>query len=800
MKQLQNFYKVMLFVFVFLVISVNILAEAGSTASTGVAGNTGANINQGESSGDIKAELAYKDNLKYFNKKKIDVIGSNFLRGKSYFSTVDEKKTTVQPDYLLKPGDEIVIDVWGDLGLHYNLAINDEGFLVIPKAGRVSLNGVSFNEAKKKIINKLADVYSFYIDPKKPGAGKAIVDIAVGKITGVHAYVTGEVVKPGSVKLKDTYSSILAAISKSGGIAGKASVRNIKLKKIDGKEYVFDLYNFLFKGSLPPELKYLNDGDMVFVPMRGKLVNVTGSVYRPGLYEIRDNEKLSDLIALFGGLLPNAMKKIKILRIKADSEGGSGQEILLFNAEGDLSKINLEDGDTIIVNDMPKKKLLNLVYAEGAGIKTPGEYNYINGMTIKDLIGKANGIYPDVYYDRVDIVRTNKDFTTKVLNLNLNKILEGNPGFNIKLQPLDRVIFYSNDDMRGNQYVSLEGHVKKPGKYRYHDNLSLYDLLIANSGLTDLGYRRETYLSQANIIRRNAKTQKLETIPFDLGKLLNGDMNENIPLQNRDVVKIYSLKNMYRNNFVTIVGEVKKPGKYQLDENMNLNALIIESGGFKDDAMSDSIEIGRKAEKNGNTIKKVIDIDYNIPSGRDYPLQKDDYIIVKSEPYAKLNKASIIIGGEVRKPGTYNYTVGERIDGLIRKAGGLKPGAFIDGAEFYRDGKLAIIDLDAALKDTKSNSNFVLYPGDKLNIPKLNNFVDVKGAVVVPSKILYKEGEDASYYIDKAGGYIEKSAEKYETKIINPKGYVEDAINRFLPNPEVSMGSTINVPVKPGKE
>ena len=150
---------------------------------------------------------------------------------------------------------------------------------------------------------------------------------------------------------------------------------------------------------------------------------------------------------------------------------------------------------------------------------------------------------------------------------------------------------------------------------------------------------------------------------------------------------------------------------------------------------------------------------------------------------------------KLKIPEVIIYIVGEKIDDLIQKAGGLKPGAFIEGAQFFRDGKRALIELGRAVKDNNSNDNFVLYPDDKLVIPKVDNFVNVKGAVIVPSKILYMKGKDASYYIEQTGGY-KSEADKYETKIITPKGYIISAITPLWFNPEVPMGSAIEVPVK----
>ena len=226
---------------------------------------------------------------------------------------------------------------------------------------------------------------------------------------------------PGESTMKDTNASIITAIKKSGGISKNASVRNIKLKKLDGKEYNFDLYDFLYKGKMPKEFKYLSDGDIIFVPLQGSTVMIDGPVKRPGVYEVKSDEFLSNIIDTAGGFLPGSSSTIRIIRIKSDTDEKTEQRVTEYDTSKDKN-VKIKDGDTIIVNLLPEEQLLDMVFVEGNGIKTPGEYNFIQGLTVNDLIEEANGVYPDVYKDRIDIVRTNNDFSTSVINLNLNKI------------------------------------------------------------------------------------------------------------------------------------------------------------------------------------------------------------------------------------------------------------------------------------------------------------------------------------------------------------------------------------------
>lgn len=448
------------------------------------------------------------------------VFGQNFLRDKSDaslkpdsaligilpdYSALDEVNIGVLPDYILKPQDEVNIDIWGSLNLHYSLTLSADGYIVIPEAGRVSLNGLTYSEAKRKILNHLAYTYAFFINAENPGAGKAQVDITLGKTAGVNVFVAGEVKSPGNVNVNAINASIINILKKSG-INSQASIRNIQLKKLNGKIYYFDLYDFLLKGNLPAEFKYLNDSDIIFVPIRGKDVNITGAVRRPGVYELLAAEKLNDAIKIAGGLLPGSQKEIKIFRVK---------------------------------------------------------------------------------YETFDEIST----TTES------------------------------------------------------------DYVLADKDTID--------------------------IPAD-------DVN---------------------------------------------------------------------------------------------------------------NKYYVTVGGEVKRPGNYIYLKYEKMSNLIKRCGGFNNGAFLEGAEFYRNGSLALIDLGKAFKEPDSKFNFDLFPGDRIVIPKADPFVTVKGAVLSPSSIFFKEGENADYYIKMAGG-CKDNADKENVTIICG-GTVTKAYKGFwYSNPAVPLGAKINVPEK----
>ena len=740
------------------------------------------------------SNVSSNENEKQFN--SVGVIGYSFLKSDNLASLNLISNKTVQPDYILKSGDEVVIDVWGELDLHYTLTINNDGYIIVPNVGRIDLNGLSFIEGKKRILNQLASKYSFYIDASNPGAGRAHVDITLGKVAGVAIYMTGEVAHPGMIYLNGSNCSIVSALKTGGGISPSGSLRNIEVTSASGEKFIFDLYTFLFNGKMTTAEKYLKDGDTINVPFRESTVVVNGAVLRPGVYEIVKNEKLRNLIGLAGGVASNATGEVDVFRIQKETEGDQAgvknKEILKINTKNSNEDLALFDGDEIVALRNSAAKFFNTIIIAGNGIKMPSEQKYVSGLKITDYIEKTGGIYPDAA-DTVELIRTNKDLAKDIINLSLKEILENKPNQNLVLKPGDRITFFTNEDMYGKRYIYLEGHVKEPGKYDYYDGLTVYDMLVKQGGLKDPDFQKETYLKQANIIRMNP-TQTLEFLPFEIGLLLSGEMDKNIKLFPGDVVRVYARKTMVMDKFVTIQGKVKKPGTYKVDDNANLNSLIIDAGGFEPDALINKIEITSKS--NDGSMQKVVTIlDYSTLEAKNYGLKNNQLIIVPEDPYYTLRNATVTVEGQVKVPGAYGFVQGEKLLDIIKRSGGTTDDAFIEGASFYRDGKRTELDIDESVKDPNGVHNIILCAGDRLVIPKISYFIPVSGAVKNPRLITFKEGQAADYYIDKCYGFS-KDADSRNTELKYPNGDTKDAFRWYWFDREVPIGSSIVVPAK----
>ncbi len=394
----------------------------------------------------------------------------------------------VLPDYILKPRDEVHVDIWGDLNLHYVLPLSADGFIIIPEAGRISLNGLTYAEAKRKILHHLACTYAFFIDVKNPGAGKAPVDITLGKTAGINVFVTGEVKKLGSINTSGISASIINILRKSG-IRNQASIRRIELKKLDGKVYIFDLYDFLLKGIMPLEFKYLNDGDIIFVRLRDKDVNITGSIRRPGRYELLPEEKLDDAIRIAGGVLSSAQKKIRIFR-KTDVDSDNR-----INESNIKIGTNCELKDQDVINIFGSRDTDEKYYVTVLGeVKHPGNYAYLKYEKVNELIARCGGVSDDAFLDGAQFFR-NDSLTIVDLPMALR---ETQSSCNFNIMPGDKIII-----PRPNSFVMVKGAIISPVGIAFEKGEKV-DYYIKKAG----GYKDDADQANVTIVCMNGTVKR----------------------------------------------------------------------------------------------------------------------------------------------------------------------------------------------------------------------------------------------------------------------------------------------------
>lgn len=737
----------------------------------------------------------------------------------------------VDETYLISPRDELLITVWGELNLNYLLVVSEDGFIDIPdEGGRVYTNGVTLKELKRLVIRNLSQIYSSYINAENPASSSAFVDVKITKARKLLIYVVGEVQTQGMYTIGSSVATVLNLLINAGGVKESGSLREIKVRRVDGTVDIIDIYDFIF-GNIKTKKSRLGYGDFIIVPLKKKSIAIKGEVKRPGKFELVGNEGIKDLIRFAGGLNPNAyLNRCQVRRFEINF----GEKFIDLNLaeifDDPQQDFTLSDGDelTIFKNIVVRRRMVEI---RGKGIKRPGIYQYSSGMTLKDLIESAEGLTEFVYLDRIDLVRTEEDFSKKLTIFPLSDlyikqdpgryVFSGDEEKDIILKELDQVTIYSSFEMRGkDKSVTIEGHVTEPGTYVLPDNMTLYDLIFSRGGFQDEDFKRRAYLDLSHVFRKVPGEVGEKILTFNLGKLLAGDEKENMSLEGSDRVKIYSYEVLETKPFVTINGLVNNPGTYDLAEDLTLEDLILLAGGLRPDAYKVEAVIGRMdpgdiEEDKAAILVVPVEEDYaSQPSEEKMPLKVYDRVIIRNLPdWEPLPVISI--NGQVKFPGSYSFETKQwRISKAVSKAGGLKADAFPEGAFLLRrqdiinmandagkEGIHVVINLKEALENLGGPYDLYLKDGDQIFIPLSPGTVEVKGAVENPSVFQCREGKKLDYYIGLVGGF-RREADTRNTVIYLPN---KSAVKRkrflfFGTNPVILPGSVIDVPFVGEKE
>ncbi|RLG43443.1 MAG: hypothetical protein DRN92_09475, partial [Thermoproteota archaeon] len=421
----------------------------------------------------------------------------------------------VSEDYVLGPGDNLIIYIWGKLNRTLSLVVDRDGKIVLPDAGIVYVWGKSYGEAKRLITERLLAQYS-----------GISVEVSLGALRTFPVYVMGEVLLPGIYRITPLINPI-QVLSLAGGPKKTGSLRKIKIIKSNGKEIIFDLYTLLVRGEPLPSIT-LDGGDIVFVPPIGDVVGITGMVKRPAIYEIKGNETLLDLIELAGGLTPSAF----IYRVQVERIIQNERIVILdieFSNYEDFNrkarKFHVMDGDFVnIFQIIPKR--WNYVTIEG-NVHKPGDYQLKEGWRVLDLIQAAFGLKKGTYLDNAELLRYTGEGRRKLISINLRKLLEGDSTQNIKLEEWDILRIYSENEVIPVDSVTIMGAVFKPGTYRLLENMRLRDLIFMAGNL-----KPEAESTYAELYRTSGG--RLNIIPLDLSSKEILDM----PLMRNDIVHV----------------------------------------------------------------------------------------------------------------------------------------------------------------------------------------------------------------------------------------------------------------------
>ncbi len=580
-------------------------------------------------------------------------------------------------DYVLGPGDNVLIYLWGKVEKEYNLTFDREGKIFIPRVGEVVGWGLSLERFSARIKKQLSKAYSDFD-----------LTISLGKIRSIRVFVTGEVRFPGAYTVS-SLTSLFNILHSAGGPNDRGSMRDIRLVRNGKIVATADLYDFLLQGDNSTDIR-LNTGDLVFVPVAGPRVAIRGEINRPAVYELKGDQTAPELLALAGNPTPAAyLDRVMLERIAGKQEWEVLDLDLSVDAGG-VSHLNLIDGDRLTVYSVFDART-NSAAAFGK-VKHPGYYERSDSTRVSDLIRQAQLQPYDVYFERANLYRRYHDRRSEVIPIDLTRILAGDCEADLLLMDRDSVHVYSIDEIEWDRYVYIEGEVKKPGAYLLYENMTVEDLVFLAGS-----YTRGAYKHRAEVARLDSAG---EVTLLDL--VLTDQRSQKSLLEEDDHVYIRRLPEWERERSVRIDGEVMYPGRYTLSSrDETLYHLLRRAGGFTRNSFPRGLVFKRRTIQEslsrlnvpdlldktqplvedtlGNLKRQemfaydladmnriIIDVEQILRTeGRDgdIVLEPGDHITVPSIP------SGISVMGAVGANGTLKYIEGRSVHDYIKRAG-----------------------------------------------------------------------------------------------------------------------------------
>lgn len=651
------------------------------------------------------------------------VFGRNVFRSRALTFEPNENQATPE-NYRLGPGDEVIIDIWGENERSLREEISPEGNIMVEQVGPVYLNGLTIKEANAKLRGVFGQIYAG-VSGDSPASE---VRVTLGRLRTIQVNVMGEVEMPGTYRLS-SFATVFHALYQAGGVTDIGTLRNIRVLRSGREVASVDIYKYLFHGDSKDDIR-LEEGDIVLVPSYDLLVEVTGCVKRPMRYEMEAGEPLSQLLAYAGGFTGDAYgREVRVVRTM-------GREHELFNVDSvGYGTFALMDGDSVAVGRV-LDRYANRIEVQGAVYRS-GMYELGEGThTVRELIGRAEGLREDAFRGRALLFRERDDLTPEIVAVDLEGVLSGRLT-DISLRRNDVLVVSSVHDLEDRGGFTIGGEVARPGVYPYAAHTTVEDLIVQAGGLLDGASTVKVEVS------RRLKDPKSTTPSNGVGKVYAFSLKEGLVVDGEagfelapfDVVEVRRSPGYQPQRQVVLDGEVVFTGNYTLiRKNERLSDLVKRAGGITDDAY---VRGGRLIRRMNEEERAVRDA---------------------ARSAAQQNRGADSVSLEKLMADDY-YAVG--------------------------------IELDKALSNPGSDYDVVLREGDRLVVPEYVSTVKINGDVMYPNTTVYLKDKRVKYYIAQAGGYGAR-AKRNKAYIV----YMNGRVARVKGRAKVEPGCEIIVPSK----
>jgi polysaccharide biosynthesis/export protein len=719
---------------------------------------------------------------------QIKPFGYDFFRDASVKVITDSRDIPVPMKYVVGPGDEVRITLWGRVNASYNLTIDRDGKIAVPNLGPLVVAGMTFEQMSSFLIKQAEQITG------------TSVDISLGALRTMPIFVLGDVRRPGAYTIGSS-ATITDALLLSGGPTEIGSMRNIQLRRKDKVIQTFDLYDLLLKGDKSKDV-ILSAGDIVFVPVIGPYVGVAGNVRRPAIYELRNDFSLESLFALAGGIIPSAYTQ----QIQVERTVKNEKRIVIDIDDKNFARAKstlIQDADIVKVFSIVDKDV-NVVHLSG-NVKKGGKYALTPGMRIKDVLKGEQDLLPETYFDYALIKRPQaegKDMALVPFSLG-DLLLRNDPAANLELQPQDNIYIFSKWFFRVKPVFSISGEVRSSVLYDLvTDSLRDKDaMLMVGEGRRvwqddpagNLMERDRDAMLTAGELRRSRQVDPVDKLKEKDAILTAGELRKS---RQDDPADNYKVKEA-----MLTIGEVRKSVEYDLADNYKVKDAILTAGGLTRDASLKKGEIIRLDKDNQyHTIYFDVGRAMADDPASNLLLQDQDRIIIHSV-WEDIYKKMVAVEGEVGKPGEYQLTERMTVKDLVFKAGNILESAYIDDAEISSlatgDGQEAkLLQLNINLRKALAGDpdhNVLLKPHDRLFVRRIpdwrpDKYVTVAGEFRFPGRYMIKKGERLSAIIERAGGFKENAYlrgaffTRERVRVMQQKGLLEmaDRLEREL--------------------
>lgn len=629
-----------------------------------------------------------------------------FVRPPTTFAPVTD--VPVGPDYVIGPGDALNILLWGGIQEAYQVEVDRNGAIALPRLGVLQVWGMTIDQVQRLLQQRFSAFYSDFQ-----------MAVTLGKLRTILVYVVGEVQQPGSYTVS-SLSTIINALFASGGPTKNGSLRRMQLVRQGRPVHTLDLYNFLLKGDKQQDLP-LQSGDTILVPLIGPVAGVAGNVKRPAIYEIEPGTTLRQLFELAGSITPLAyLQRVQVERVIANEK----RVVVDFNLSvqqqpprQDLWQTSIAAGDLVrVFSILPN--LENAVQLEGHVLR-PGRYELKPGMRLRDLLPSYNVLQPEPYLDYAEILRyVEPDLRRTVVPFNLGALLSGDATQNLLLHPQDTVRIFARADFIDPQRVQILGMVHRPGDYPLTPGMRVSDLIFRAGGFQKLAHLEKAELTRHRISQQGDTAVRVE---IDLARAMADDVEHNLLLEDFDQLVVRPIPDFELNRTVELSGEVRFPGPYPVQKGERLSSVLRRAGGFTPNAYPRGAVFTRTRVKEEQTRR----------------LQE----LVREQEATLLAQGAT--GTQAALSGEEAQIQRQSLEQqrlLLERLRGVEP-----------DGRV-VIRLASFETFAGSAQDIELEPGDRLSVPAAPKYVNVLGEVYNRVALVYEPQRTIGDYLNKVGG------------------------------------------------